>query len=404
MTAVPGSFPPVPVTGMGCLCAAGANVPETMRTIYSGVRAPVVSERVCADHPEQYPMFELPPSAVPDDYYEGPESRRCGLLAIVAAREAIKDAGLDMDSLKKYRVGVCIGTTVGNAMNNESFYRDFLFNRFPGMDSIKAYRQANPADMVARHFHLNSLRQCIANACSSGAVAIGQAAEWVNNGLCDIAVAGGSDMLCRVIYNGFISLKVTDSQPCRPFDKNRQGLNLGEGAGMVVLESLQTARQRKARTLASLCGYGNCSDAYHISAPMPDGAGLEMAIGVALQHAGIRRDDIAFINAHGTATPENDKVEGILFSRLFPQTPFHSTKGYTGHTLGAAGAIEAIITIESLKRQMIPANVGFRDPDPEFVVNPVTENTPVEGDYALSDSVAFGGNNAVLVFRRATQA
>ncbi|MHC4143261.1 MAG: beta-ketoacyl-[acyl-carrier-protein] synthase family protein [Planctomycetota bacterium] len=306
------------------------------------------------------------------------------MLAIAAACEAVNDAGLDLDSLKEYRVGVCIGTTVGNAMNNESFYRDFLFNRFPGMQSIKTYLKANPADMVARHFRLKGMRQCIANACSSGAVAIGQAAEWINNGLCDIAIAGGSDMLCRVIYNGFVSLKITDSQPCRPFDKNRLGLNLGEGAGMVVLESSGTVRQRKARTRATL--------------------GLEMAISLALQQAQISHDDIAFINAHGTATPENDKVEGILFSRLFPQTPFHSTKGYTGHTLGAAGAIEAIITTESLKRQMIAANVGFSDPDPEFAVNPVTENTPVAGDYALSDSVAFGGNNAVLVFRRTSEA
>jgi 3-oxoacyl-[acyl-carrier-protein] synthase-1/3-oxoacyl-[acyl-carrier-protein] synthase II len=384
MTAVASSFSPIIVSGIGGLCAAGANVPEIMSTIYSGLRRPVVSEYVRADHLEQYPMFELPPSAVPDGYYEGPESERCGLLAIAAACEAVNDAGLDLDSLKEYRVGVCIGTTVGNAMNNESFYRDFLFNRFPGMQSIKTYLKANPADMVARHFRLKGMRQCIANACSSGAVAIGQAAEWINNGLCDIAIAGGSDMLCRVIYNGFVSLKITDSQPCRPFDKNRLGLNLGEGAGMVVLESSGTVRQRKARTRATL--------------------GLEMAISLALQQAQISHDDIAFINAHGTATPENDKVEGILFSRLFPQTPFHSTKGYTGHTLGAAGAIEAIITTESLKRQMIAANVGFSDPDPEFAVNPVTENTPVAGDYALSDSVAFGGNNAVLVFRRTSEA
>lgn len=404
MTAVVSRFSPIIVSGVGGICAAGANVPEIMRSIYSGLRTPLASEYVRADYPEQYPVFELHSSAAPDGYYEGSESERCGLLAIVAACEAVKNARLDLDSLKEYRVGVCIGTTVGSTMNDEQFYRDFLFNRFPGMQSTKTYLKANPADMVARHFHLKGMRQCIANACSSGAVAIGQAAEWINNGLCDIAIAGGCDTLCRVIYNGFVSLKITDNQPCRPFDKNRMGLNLGEGSGMVVLESSNTVRRRKARTHATLCGYGLSSDAYHISAPMPDGAGLEMAISVALQQAQISHDHIAFINAHGTATPENDKVEGILFSRLFPQTPFHSTKGYTGHTLGAAGAIEAIITIESLKQQMIAASAGFSDPDPEFAVNPVTENTPVVGDYALSDSVAFGGNNAVLVFRRTSEA
>lgn len=403
MTSATNSFSAVRITGSGCLCSAGANVQEMMSNIYSGIRAPVISERIRADHPELYPIFELSASAMPGDYNKEPESKRCGLLAIAAAHEALDSANLDMDSLKKYRVGVCIGTTIGNAVADELFYSDFLFNRFPDMHSIKTYLRANPADMVAQHFNLKSLRQCIANACSSGAVAIGQAAEWIENGICDIAIAGGADILCRVIYNGFISLKITDSQPCRPFDKNRQGLNLGEGAGIVILESDQVARQRDAQVHAILCGYGNCSDAFHISAPKRDGFGLERAIDMALGQAGINHDDIAFINAHGTATPENDRVEGALFSRLFPCTPFHSTKGYTGHTLGAAGAIEAIITIEELKRQKIAANVGFHVPDPEFDVDPVIENTLVNGEYALSDSVAFGGNNAVLVFQKGSQ-
>lgn len=403
MTSSVNSFSAVRITGTGCLCAAGANVQEMMSNIYSNIRKPVISERVRADHPELYPMFELPASAMPGDYYKEQEAKRCGLLAIAAATEALDNAGLDMDNLRKYRVAVCIGTTVGNAMNNESFYSDFLLERFPDMHPIKTYLRSNPADMVARRFNLKSLRQCVSNACSSGAVAIGQAAEWIKNGICDIAIAGGTDILCRVIYNGFISLKITDSQPCRPFDKNRRGLNLGEGAGIVVLESDQVVRQRGAQVHAILCGYGNCSDAYHISAPKRDGFGLKMAIDMALGQAGINYDDIAFINAHGTATPENDSVEGILFSHLFPHTPFHSTKGYTGHTLGAAGAIEAIITIEELKRQRIAASIGFQVSDPEFDVDPVTENTPIQGEYALSDSVAFGGNNAVLVFQEGPQ-
>jgi 3-oxoacyl-[acyl-carrier-protein] synthase II len=403
VTTDPESISPVLVTGMGMLCAAGGNVPDVMDNLSSRHRAPAISQRVRSDLHETYPMFELPPSAVPQGYYEGLESERCGLLAIAAAKEAVKDAGLDTDSLRHRRVGICIGTTVGNAMNNESFYADFLHQRFPGMDSIKAFLRSNPADRVAGHFELKCMRQCVANACASGAVAIQQGAQWIKSGLCDIVIAGGSDILCRVIYNGFISLKITDAQPCRPFDKNRQGLNLGEGAGVVVLESRAIASQRKVLPHAILSGYGNCSDAYHISAPKPDGMGLEKAIGFALQQAGLTHQDIAFINAHGTATPENDKVEGGLFSRLFPTTPFQSTKGYTGHTLGAAGAIEAIITIEQLKRQNIVASIGFETPDPEFEVNPVTENTVIDGEYALSDSVAFGGNNAVLIFQKGSK-
>lgn len=397
---VPGNSPPVPVTGMGCLCSAGANVDEIMSNIYSGVRAPVISRRIRVNYPESYPIFELPLSATSDDYLESPELRRCGLLAIMAAQMAIEDADLDMNTLEKYRVGVSIGTTVGNAMNNEQFYSDFMSDFFPNMLPIKTYLRSNPADMIARHYNLKGMRQCIGNACSSGTVAIGQAAEWIKSGLCDIAIAGGCDILSRITCNGFISLKITDKQPCRPFDRNRQGLNLGEGAGIVILESDSIARQRKAQVHATLEGYGVSADAYHISAPHPDGFGLEMAINMALKQAGINYDDIAFINAHGTATPENDKVEGFVFSRLFPRTLFQSTKGYTGHTLGAAGAIEAVITIEELKQQKIASCVGFDIADTEFAVNPVKENTAIHGVYALSDSVAFGGNNSVLVFQK----
>ncbi len=403
MTSGANSSPGVCITGIGCLCAPGASVRDMMDSIYSGIRNPVISRRIHADHPESYPVLELPESALPDGYEDEMESRRSGLLTIKAAKEALEDANLDTETLGKFRVGVCIGTTVGNAMNNEAFYSDFLNDQFPDMQSIKAYLNANPADMLAEYFNLKYMRQSIANACSSGAVAIAQAAQWVTNGLCDIAIAGGSDMLCRVTFNGFISLKITDTQPCRPFDKDRCGLNLGEGAGIVILESDRIAKQRNIAPHATLCGFGNCSDAFHISAPKSDGTGLEAAINAALQQAGIAHSDIAFINAHGTATPENDKVEGTLFSKLFPNTPFHSTKGYTGHTLGASGAIEAIITIEQLKRQKIAANIGFETSDPEFKADPVTQNTPVNGEFALSDSVAFGGNNAVLIFKKGTR-
>ena len=403
MTLGDNSSPGVKVTGTGCLCAPGASVSEMMDSIFAGIRNPSVPQRFTANHPDSYPVLELPPSALPKGYEGEPESRRSGLLAIKAAKEALKDARLDTQTLGKYRVGVCIGTTVGNAMNNEAFYADFLAEKFPEMQTIKAYLNANPADMLAEHFNLNYMRQSIANACSSGAVAIAQAAQWITNGLCDIAIAGGSDMLCRVTYNGFISLKITDTQPCRPFDKDRAGLNLGEGAGIVILESERVAAERNIYPHATLCGHGNCSDAFHISAPKSDGTGLEAAIDTALTQAQITHSDIAFINAHGTATPENDKVEGTLFSRLFPDTPFHSTKGYTGHTLGASGAIEAIITIEQLKRQAIAANIGFENSDPQFEANPVMQNTPINGEYALSDSVAFGGNNAVLVFKKGTR-
>jgi 3-oxoacyl-[acyl-carrier-protein] synthase II len=385
----------VPITGLGCLCAAGGTVAELAKTLFAGQRQ-IAWRQVRGN---RYPVFQLAPSSVPEGYYEGPECKRCGRLAVTAAREALDHAGLDSGLLERRKVGVCIGTTVGSAMNNETFYRDFRASRMPDIEPIRHYLEANPAAMVARAFGLTGPCQTITNACSSGGVAIGHAAQWVKAGLCDLALAGGADMLCNVIHAGFLSLLITDPSPCRPFDRDRRGLNLGEGAGVVVLESEQSLRERNGPIQAWLCGYGNASDAYHISAPEPTGKGLRRALDQALAEANLNPSDIDFINAHGTGTPENDRVEGRLFPEMFPGVPFCSTKGFTGHTLGAAGGIEAVISVLCLQAKGIPANIGFEEADPDFAGRPVVENTPISGEYALSDSVAFGGNNVALIFR-----
>ncbi len=424
----------IPVTGLGCLCAAGGSVPELAHALFAGQRRVAWREA----RGQRYPVFQLEDAAVGPGYYEGPECLRCGRLAVAAAREALRHAGLvranDYSPLRERRVGVCLGTTVGSAMNNETFYRDFRANRRPDIEPIRQYLQANPASMVAREFGLTGPCQTITNACSSSAVALGHAAGWVRTGICDVALAGGADMLCNVIHAGFLSLLITDTEPCKPFDRNRRGLTLGEGAGIVVLESPQSVRDRAGANSrrflvdgggllerevnwqpatsnqqpttthshspvqAWLCGYGNASDAYHISTPEPNGTGLRRAIEQALAEAEVDPRQIDFINAHGTGTPENDRVEGRLFPEMFPGVPFGSTKGFTGHTLGAAGGIEAVITILCLQQKRIPANLGFQEPDPEFPGRPVTENTPVAGRWGLSDSVAFGGNNVALIF------
>lgn len=386
---------PVPITGLGCLCAAGGSVAELTDTLFAGQRH-VAWRQVRGT---RYPVFAVDSRSVPAGYYEGPECMRCGRLAVAATGEALRHARLTREVLAGRRAGVCLGTTVGSAMNNEAFYREFRAQRDPGVEPIRDYLRANPATMVAQAFGLTGPCQTITNACSSGSVAIGHAAGWVRTGVCDVAIAGGADMLCNVIHAGFLSLLITDPDPCQPFDRNRRGLNLGEGSGVVVLESPRCAQERGAPIQAELCGYGDASDAYHISTPEPTGRGLRRAIDRALAEADLRVQDIDFINAHGTGTPENDRVEGRLFAEMFPGVPFGSTKGLTGHTLGAAGGIEAVITIVCLQKKCIPASVGFQEPDPDFPGRPVVENTPVAGRYGLSDSIAFGGNNVALIFR-----
>jgi 3-oxoacyl-[acyl-carrier-protein] synthase-1/3-oxoacyl-[acyl-carrier-protein] synthase II len=267
-----------------------------------------------------------------------------------------------------------------------------------GMSPAERFLTVNPARWLARHFGLSGPHLTIVNACSAGGDAIGLAGTWIRSGRCDVVLAGGTDAFYEVTYYGFIALLNSDTDACKPFDADRNGLNLGEGAAMMVLESEAARAQRGGRARAVLAGYGTAADAYHLTAPHPESRGLRAALRDALAAAGASPADIAFINAHGTGTRENDRVESHLFHSLFPGVPFGSTKGCTGHTLGAAGAIEAAFTIASLEHGRIPGTVGFSAPDPELPAHPSGEPTAISGTTALSQTLAFGGNNSVLIF------
>ncbi len=386
---------PVAVTGLGCLCAAGGNLPQIMAALYRGERAPQPPRRFRVEHPEPGPVFE-----VAEDFAGAPDLLRTSLLALAAAREALVDAGWSKEALRGLRVGVCLGTTVGSAMNNEDFYRRYRQGESPSMGPIRRFLDSNPASTLAREFGFDGPCQTVVNACSSGTDAVGLSAAWIRAGFCDLALTGGADELCRTTCNGFHALMITSPEPVLPFDRRRQGLNLGEGAGILVLESETVRQQRKRSARAFVRGYGAACDAYHLTAPHPDGVGLKQALAEAMATAGISREDLAFINAHGTGTPDNDRVESRVLDAVLPGVPFLSTKGYTGHTLGAAGGIEAVLTVACLEQRTIPASVGFAEADPELPAVPVRQVTPVQGEVALSQSLAFGGNNAVLVLGR----
>ncbi|UCF93397.1 MAG: beta-ketoacyl-[acyl-carrier-protein] synthase family protein [Desulfobacterales bacterium] len=389
---------PVAVSGIGCLCGAGSNLGACLDTLFHGRRQPAPPARFSSSHPTAYPVFEIPPEVSLFGTGQKPQLSRTARLVLTATREALGNSGWDRQWPHNKRIGVCIGTTVGSTMNDEGFYRKYRRGDQPCINPIETYLNSNPAQAIAREFDLSGPCQTVVNACSSGTDAIGLGAGWIRSGICDAVIAGGADELCRVTYDGFISLMITDDSPCKPFDATRKGLNLGEGAAILILESQATLRARNHPARAFVRGYGSACDAYHLTAPDPQGQGLRRAIAEALATSGQTPAAVAFVNAHGTGTRDNDRIESRVLSALLPDVPFFSTKGCTGHTLAAAGAIEAAFTVAFLEAQKIPPSAGFTDPDPDLPASPAKRTIGVSGQIAFSQSLAFGGNNAVIVF------
>lgn len=379
----------IQISGMGVVSAAGKNLSECLSSMANMERHAGPADWVGSSL--KGPFFDV------SDVEEASGKMRTLCLLEKALDQALEQAKLiDPDS---YRVGIALGTTVASQLNDLGFYAAYLSGQEPDLHSIDTFLEGNLAEAVARKLGVSGPMQTVVNACSSGADAIGMAYDWLRAGVCDIAIAGGADELNRIPISGFHALGVSSSELCAPFDRDRQGLNLGEGAGVVVMETQAQGERRGVSSSLRLCGYGASSDAYHLTSPHPEGAGLSRAISFALQQAGIDNKQIAFINAHGTATRENDKVEGAVLATLMPGVPVVSTKAYTGHTLGAAGAIEAIFSAASLQIGWIPGNAGFCNKDDEIPMTPVSEKTQVTGAFALSTSLAFGGNNAALVLK-----
>lgn len=381
------------ITGIGVISAAGNNAAETLQSFKQGTRnaGPVTLFPTIL----KSPVFEV--RRLPAGYYL--EGLRTLSLALVAVDQALQEARLR--DLSKFRVGVCMGTTVASQLNALQFYKSYRESGAAPMTSVDRFLKGNLAEFIARKIGARGPQASVVNACSSGTDAIGIALSWLKSGLCDIAIAGGSDELNHVPYCGFNSLGIANPGLCAPFDRDRKGLNLGEGAGVLVMETRETARTRGASTDLMLSGYGSSSDAYHLTAPSPEGVGLKAALAAALSEAGIGPSSIGFVNAHGTGTHDNDQVEGTVLAEVFGTgLKMLSTKGLTGHTLGAAGGIEAVFTALGLREGWIPASAGFENRDEAIPMEPVRETTAISGRYAISTSLAFGGTNAAIVIGR----
>lgn len=398
----------VVVTGMACLCAAGDSPAAVLDSLHSG-RREMVAASVLDSRALPYPFFGLDEKHFPGGRKHSAQDTLT--LARAVCHRALAEAGLPQHLL--HEAGVVLGTTAGSATHFLEAYAASRENAAaqapadahsacpaPGADRDD-YFSANLA--LEMDVEAHGPRLTVTDACTSGADAIGLAMDLITTGQCQCVLCGGADALSLVPHTGFARLMIYSDQPCRPFDRDRKGLNLGEGAAALVLESAQHARNRNAKVLGQVLGYGNASDAHHFTAPHPEGRGLATAIRSALQQAGLEAADMAFVNAHGTSTRENDKVEGRLLSTMLPHVPVWASKGGTGHTLGAAGALEAVLTLAALRCGTVPASLGFSEIDPEIGFAPTQSALSVSLPFALSTSLGFGGGNAALVMGRARQ-
>ena len=326
--------------------------------------------------------------------------------ALIAAAEALDDSGA-RSSTTPDRMGVIFGSGTADLLRNERWFAEYerggwraasprgIYNHFPG----------TPSDVVATHFGCEGLKASVLSACSSSTVAIGYASDAIRAGQADVMLAGASDMLCQITFSGFNALRLVDDEPCRPFCRTRKGMNIGEAAAVLVLEDLSRARRRGARIYAEVLGYGARCEAYHPTSPEPDGHAVAALIEDACRAAGISKDDIDHINAHGTATPQNDRAEARGFQRVFgdraASIPVTSIKSMVGHCLSAAGAIEAATLALTISTGVIPPTINFRENDPDCPLDVVANHARDRRvSCAVSTSLAFGGNDAAIVMRR----
>jgi 3-oxoacyl-[acyl-carrier-protein] synthase II len=353
----------------------------------------------------------------PQDYGIKPkDAKRMDLFTqygVAGACLAIQDAGLELGEYND-RIGTMIGTGIGGLMTLEEEKRKLVESRNPSRVSPFLIPMMMPNAInanVSIMYKLTGTSPCPANACATGSYALIYACKDIALGDSDVIVAGGSEaILTEIAASSFANMKALSRRnedpkgACRPFDKDRNGFVIGEGAGVLVLESLEHAIKRNAKIYAEIVGYATNTDAYHITAPDPGARMVKKAILDSLHMAGVEPKDVDYINAHGTSTKLNDKAEATAINEVFGnyKVPVSSTKSMIGHLIGAAGSVEAIACALAIEKQMIPPTINYETPDPEMELNIITEPTPANLNVVMNNSFGFGGHNAVMVLRRYT--
>lgn len=405
----------VVVTGIGAVTPLGNDAETTWKNIIAGQSGIDIVTRV---NPDDFPakvaaeVKDFDPSLF-IDRREARKMDRFTRFAVVAALMAVKDANLDINESNAERVGVWIGSGIGGM---ETFEQQFeIFQQ-------RGYRRVSPffvpmmiPDMAAGQVSIilgaKGINSCTVTACATGANSIGDAFKVIQRGDADVMITGGTEApITKMSFAGFCANTALSTNPdpktaSRPFDKNRDGFVMGEGAGIVVLEELEHALRRGAKIYAEIVGYGATADAYHITAPAPGGEGGVRAMRQALQDAGLKPEEIDYINAHGTSTEYNDKYETAAIKEVFGDHAYKlavsSTKSMTGHLLGATGAVEAIFSVLAIRDGIIPPTINYETPDPECDLDYVPNEARKQDVRAvLSNSFGFGGHNATLIFQK----
>lgn len=405
------------VTGMGVVSALGEDLDTFWGNITSGksgIRSVTHfdTEGFTSKVAGEIPDFEVTKYM---DRKEAKRSDRFTHLGLAAAKLAVEDSGIDFSTIDTDRVGVLVGSGIGGMKTIEDQARN-LIEKGPRRVSafmIPSLISNIASGVIAIEYGLRGPNFGIVSACSTGSHAIGEAMRIMQYGDADIMIAGGSEAcVTGLAFAGFCSLKAMSSgynddpqKASRPFDLNRDGFVMGEGSGVLVLETEKSARKRDARVYAEVVGYGASNDAYHITAPSPDGYGLSLAIKNCMNRAGVNPEQIGYINAHGTSTKYNDLTETKCIKTAFGdhayKTPVSSTKSMTGHLLGAAGSVEAIVCVKALNEGVLPPTINYETPDPDCDLDYVpNEAREVKINYALSNNLGFGGHNTSLLFKK----
>ena len=399
---------PIAVTGIGMITAQGNGTAESWRGISSGadvlkpwdgpLPAALRQIKVAACTNLIRPV-DLPPRL-------WNKLSRTQQLACISTDEALQSAGFPRRQIATNPpIGCFVATTVCGMDLSERYYQQYRLNADAA--DVNLMRRMQPYEvlsLLSRRHRFAGPGYMNLTTCVGSAMAIGAACDAIRAGRCEVAVAGGTEALCQLLISGFNSLRLVSPDGCRPFDRNRPGITVGEGSAMLLLESVDSARQRGVQPVGYITGFSATCDAYHITKPEPNGAAAAQAIRQALQEAGLTKSSINYINAHGTGTHDNDITEAAALAMVFDSSsgipPVSSTKRLTGHTFGAAGAIEAAICILALQHGVLPPNAGSVDPDPQCALPLVRSATAKPLATALSCNLAFGGNNTAMVFSR----